>query len=168
MGTSATEQQFVPATPQEEHRWLERLAGDWNYEAEAIEPGKPPQRSTGSESVRTLGGLWYIAEGQGEMPGGGAATTIMTLGYDPATGRYVGSWVGSMMTHMWVYDGVLTADGLLELHAEGPTFDGSGNVARYKDVIEFRSDDHRLLTSHVQGSDGEWQQFMTAHYRRLK
>jgi Protein of unknown function (DUF1579) len=33
--------------------------------------------------VRSLGGLWILAEGQGEMPGCGAATTVLTLGYDP-------------------------------------------------------------------------------------
>jgi hypothetical protein len=33
-------------------------------------------------------------------------------------------------------------------------------------VIEFKSDDHRVLTSHILGDDGEWHQFMTAHYRR--
>src|SRR5688500_19643938 len=38
--------------------------------------------------------------------------------------------------------------------------------ARYRDVIEFKSDDHRLLTSHVLGDDGNWSQFMEAHYRR--
>ena len=169
MGTNTTEQQVpTQAEPQREHEWLRRLVGDWTFEAEASEPGKPPQRATGTESVRTLNGLWYVAEGQGEMPGGGPATTIMTLGYDPARERYVGTWIGSMMTHMWIYEGVIADNGTLELSSEGPSFDGSGRLGRYRDVIEFRSDDHRLLTSHVLGSDGEWQQFMTAHYGRLK
>jgi hypothetical protein len=39
---------------------------------------------------------------------------------------------------------------------------------RYQDVIELKSDDHRTLTSHMQGEDGTWQPFMTAHYRRRK
>jgi len=41
-------------------------------------------------------------------------------------------------------------------------------MARYKDVIEFKSDDHRVLTSHMLGEDEEWHGFMTAHYRRKK
>jgi hypothetical protein len=169
MSTSSTEHNPMQAEPQAEHRWLERLVGDWKFEAEAIEPGKPPQRATGSESVRTLNGLWYVAEGQGEMPGGGPATTLMTLGYDPAKGRYVGTWIGSMMTHMWVYDGVMSDDGTaLELHARGPDFENPGQLASYKDVIEFRSDDHRLLSSWTQDARGEWHRFMTAEYRRLK
>ena len=32
--------------PQKEHHWLQRLIGEWTYEAEAVmEPGKPAERS---------------------------------------------------------------------------------------------------------------------------
>jgi len=41
-----------------------------------------------------------------------------------------------------------------------------GKIAKYQDVIDFVSDDHRMLTSHVLGEDGKWHPFMTAHYRR--
>jgi hypothetical protein len=154
--------------PQKEHRWLERLLGDWTSEAEAtMEPGKPPETFRGTEHVRSLGGLWILAEGRGEMPGAGEAQTLMTLGYDPRTGRYVGTWVGSMMSHLWVYDGRLDAAGrVLTLEAEGPAMADQSRLARYRDVITFESDDQRVLTSHVLDEDGKWQQFMTAHYRR--
>src|SRR5918999_1281570 len=110
--------------------------------------------STGG--VTALGVLWILAEGQGEMPGGAAATTVLTLGYDPQQQRYVGTWIGSMMTHLWVYNGVLDAAGrVLTLTAEGPHFTAEGTMAQYKDVIEFKSEDHRVLTSHMLGDDGE-------------
>src|SRR3712207_8501500 len=53
----------------------------------------------------------FRSEGQGDMPGGGVGTTLMTLGYDPQTQRYVGTWGGSMMNYLWVYDGELDVDG---------------------------------------------------------
>jgi len=154
--------------PQKEHEWLHKLVGEWTCQAEAtMEPGKPPEKSSGTESVRSLGGLWILAEGQGEMPGCGHATMMMTLGYDPQRKRYVGTWIGSMMTHLWVYDGSLdAAERVLTLDAEGPSMAGDGTIAQYRDVIEFKSDDHRVLTSHMRGNDGTWQAFMTAHYRR--
>jgi Protein of unknown function (DUF1579) len=156
--------------PQKEHQWLQQLVGEWTYEAEAtMEPGQPPSKFEGFESVRSLGSLWILAEGHGEMPGCGTATTLLTLGYDPQKQRYVGTWIGSMMTHLWVYDGTLdAAERVLTLNAEGPSFADEGKMVQYKDVIEFTSEDHRVLTSHMLGDDGEWHGFMRANYRRMK
>lgn len=158
------------AEPQKEHQWLQELVGEWTYEVDAtMEPGKPPEKFKGTESVRSIGGLWTLAEGKGEMPGGGVATTIMTLGYDPQKKRYVGTFIGSMMTHLWVYDGALDeAERALTLQAEGPSMAAEGKMATYRDVIEFKSHDHRVLTSYVLGDDGTWHGFMTGHYRRKK
>jgi hypothetical protein len=41
-------------------------------------------------------------------------------------------------------------------------------MGKYRDVMEFTSDDHRVLSSYMLGADGAWQQFMTVHYRRKK
>ncbi len=154
--------------PQKEHEWLRQLLGEWNYESEcSMGPGQPPEKFAGSENVRSLGGLWVLCEGHGEMPDGGMAATLMTLGYDPQKKQYLGTWVGSMMTHLWVYAGSLDAEEkVLTLNTEGPTFTEEGKLAKYKDVIEVKSHDHRVLTSHMLGDDGEWRQFMTASYRR--
>jgi hypothetical protein len=161
----------MQAEPKQEHDWLQKLVGKWEYEAECrMGPGEPPSRARGAERVRSLGGLWVVGEGQGEMPGGGAATTLVTLGWDPQRQRYLGTWVGSMMTHLWLYEGALDAAGkVLTLDTEGPSFaPGGTGTARYQDVIELRSDDHRVHTSRVLGEDGEWHGFMTAHYRRKR
>jgi len=154
--------------PQKEHQWLQKLVGEWTYETEAtMEPGKPPERFKGTERVRSLGGLWILAEGQEEMPGGGVETMMMTLGYDPQQQRHVGTWIGSRMTHLWVCDGELdAAEGVLTLNSEGPGMAVEGQMAKYKDVIELKSDDHRLLTAHVLNDDGTWHHFMTTTYRR--
>jgi Protein of unknown function (DUF1579) len=134
-----------------------------------MEAGKPPQTWRGSESVRSLGDVWVLCEGRCEMPDEGMGTTLMTLGYDPEKKRCVGTFIGSMMTYLWVYDGSLDlAENALTLYAEGPSFAAEGTLAKYKDVIEVKSHDHRILTSHIQGDQGEWRAFMTATYRRKK
>lgn len=158
----------MKAEPQKEHEWLHKLVGEWTYESEcSMEPGKPPEKFSGSETVRSLGGLWILCEGRGEMPGGGTATTLMMLGYDPQKKHYVGTWAGSMMTHLWIYNGSLDADGkVLTLNAEGPNCMAEGKLAKYRDVIEVKSHDYRILTPYMLGDDGEWRALMTAHYRR--
>jgi hypothetical protein len=160
--------------PTRHHQWLQKLVGDWTFEVECpAGPDQPSTTSTGSERVRSLGGLWIVGEGEGKMPDGTAALTMLTLGYDPQKERFVGSWVGSMMTYFWIYDGELDAAArVLTLNADGPRMDAEGKtdgtMASYRDVIEFRSDDHRIHSGHLLGDDGKWTQFMTAHYRRTK
>ena len=156
--------------PQQEHHWLQKLVGEWTFETEAVMgPDKPPDKFKGSDSVRSLGGVWVICDGQGEMPGGGIGYTIMTLGYDPTKKRFLGTFIGSMMTHLWVYDGELDAAGkVLTLNAEGPSFTAEGKMAKYQDIIEIKSDDHRTLKSRMLGEDGQWHEFMEANYRRKK
>ena len=154
--------------PKQQHRWLEKLVGDWTYTSECDPgPGQPAMKVDGSERVRSVGGLWTIAEGTGGS-GDEAWTSVMTLGFDPRTGRFVGTFVASVMTHLWIYDGVLdeSAD-TLTLDAEGPAFSGEG-MAKYQDIVAFDGDDQRTLTSRMLGPDGQWHQFMQAHYRRTR
>jgi hypothetical protein len=157
------------AEPQKEHEWLQKLVGEWTMEDE---PGAEPSPSNGqwTETMRSIGGLWIVGESRGGMPGGGdPATMIITLGYDPQKQRFVGTFIGSMMTNMWVYEGTLDGN-VLTLDTEGPSMDkeNAGKIVKYQDRIELKSDDHRVLTSQLRGEDGEWKVFMTAHYRRKK
>ena len=161
----------MKAEPQKEHRWLQKFVGQWTFEVQAtMEQDTPPPKFRGTESVRSLGGLWILAEGQGEICGGGMATTVTMLGYDPRKELYVGTWIGSMMPHLWLYNGTLDADGrVLTLDTEGPCLEAAaGKMARYREVTEFKTDDHRVLTSHMLDDDGKWLSFMTANYRRKK
>jgi hypothetical protein len=164
------------AKPQKEHQWLQKLVGEWTSEMNAtVDPAQPDQNCSGTEIVRSVGGLWTMGEGTGKMPDGGPALTFMTLGFDPVKGKFVGTFIGSMMTHLWLYEGSLDAAGkVLTLDTMGPSFTSDGNMAtdgsmsKYQDIIEFVNDDHRTLSSQVLGPDGKWNRFMTAHYRRKK
>ncbi len=156
--------------PQQEHHWLQKMVGDWTCEFECdMGPDQPKSKQKATATIRSLGGLWTISEADGETPDGGKSQSIMTLGYDPAKKCFVGSFVASVMTHLWIYDGgSLDASGkVLTLNAEGPSFTGDG-MAKYHDIIEFLDDDHHTLSSEVQGADGNWTHFMTGHYYRKK
>jgi hypothetical protein len=160
----------MKADVQREHRWLQQLVGEWTYEGEcAGEPGQPSQKWRGTETVRTVGDAWVLCEGHGQMPDGDAATTLVTLGYDPQRHRFVGTFIGSMMSFLWIYEGTLdAAERALSLHAEGPSMAGDGSMAKYQDVVEITGENARTLTSYVRADGGEWRAFMTAHYRRKR
>ncbi|MDR6756047.1 hypothetical protein J2Y48_001337 [Mycoplana sp. BE70] len=148
-----------------QHHWLQRLIGDWDVSADAIDG--PPEKSTWTEHVRPLGGRWVLCEGRGLMPDGQEAETLMTLGYDPQRGHYTGTWIGSMMNYLWHYEGVLEPTGdLLTLHSEGPDFKNEGKKVPYQDIITFIDDRHRTLTALVRQNDGSWDKMMEMHYWR--
>ena len=155
--------------PQMEHQWLQQLVGQWTMESEcSMGPDQTLIKTTGKEVVRSLGGLWTIGEGEGEMPDGGICQSIMTLGFDPQSKRFVGTFIASVMTRLWPYNGTLdAANKVLTLDSEGPSFADDGTMAKYQDIIEIVSPDHRILSSQYQGPDGKWTPFMKAHYRRI-
>ncbi len=114
--------------PQNEHKWLQRLIGSWTYDGEcSMGPDLPPMKTTGTEIVEPLGELWTIGRMTGKSPEGGVSHSIMTLGYDPQQKRFVGTFVASVMSHLWIYNGTLDASGqALILDCEGPALQKRG------------------------------------------
>ena len=99
-------------------------------------PQRPPhglyvEKFSGTETVRKIGELWVVGEGRGPMPGGEEATSVLSLGYDPQKRAFVGTWFGSMMTQLWVYEGELDAGKRkLTLNTEGPNMQKEGEQAK--------------------------------------
>lgn len=153
--------------PVQQHKWLQKFLGEWTYEGSCgAMPDQPPMKYTGTEVVRAIGDLWIVGESRGEMPGGGEAKMILTVGFDPEKGRFVGSWIGSMMTHLWTYEGELDASQrVLTLNTEGK-MPGATGMSKFQDITEFKSDNERIFTARMLNGNGEWQQLMSTTYRR--
>ena len=169
--TTVVQAQEGPQMPaaQKEHQWLQQFAGEWDTEAEAtMEPGKPPMKCKGTESVRMIGGFWMTSETKGrfmDVP----VTGVMTLGYDPEKKKYVGTFICSMTNYLWTYEGSVDATGkILTLEAEGPCPSVPGKLVRFRDVTEFKSKDHKVLTSSMQAEDGKWVTYATINCWRKK
>lgn len=162
-------EEFTPAKPTAGHDWLKQLVGEWDVTSEmSMGPGMEPIRNEARESVRSIGGLWTVGELTGSIQGV-SMNALMTLGYDEDEKAYVGTWIDSMQTHLWLYEGTLDAAGkVLTLEAEGPSFDDPSKTSLYRDAIELVSADHKVLTSSVQNADGSWMAFMRADYKRRK
>lgn len=155
--------------PVKQHNWLKRLVGEWTYSGQcAVEPGGAPMTFEGTERVRSIGDLWIVGESTGTMPGGTPATMILTVGFDLALGRFVGSWIGSMASYMWVYSGFLDdAERVLTLETEGPSMKDPTKRTKYRDITEWVSDDRRLFRAMILGDDGKWEQMMSMELRRV-
>lgn len=156
------------ATP--EHLWLMQLVGEWTIESECVMgPGGEKNKTTGREVVRALGDLWVVGEMTADIPDGTQMICLLTIGYDPARGKYVGSWVGSVMTHMFTYEGERDATGnTLTLSCTGPSFEDPAKTANYQDIIEMRGPDERGFYSQIQNADGTWFRFQEGLFRRVK
>lgn len=165
----APEAMEMGTRPVPEHQWLQKLVGDWRTEAEMnMGPGQPMQKSEGTESVKSLGGLWAFSEGTATMPDGTPMTLYSALGYDVSFKEYRGCWFASMSSHLWKQTGELSADGkVMTLSCEGPHMTKDGETAHYRDVIEIIDENHRTMTSYGQGENGEWQEFMKIRYTRV-
>lgn len=155
--------------PSREHNWLLQLVGDWTFESECtMGPDEPPMKFSGKQITRSLGLLWTLGEMEHAGPEGQLYRSIITLGFDQAKQRFIGTFVSSCMTHLWPYDGQLNASrNVLTLDSEGPSFAGDGTMARYQDIVEMINKDQYLLKSQFQNPDGSWTQFMVAKYVRV-
>lgn len=169
MSTQTQEAPEMATRPVPEHQWLQQLVGEWRVETEmTMEPGQPKQQSQGSESVKSLGGLWAFSEGKATMPDGTAMDYYAALGYDVSFKEYRGCWFASVSSHLWKQVGELSADGrVMTLNCVGPNMTKEGETANYRDVIEILDADHRTLTSYGQDENGEWQEFMKARFTRV-
>jgi len=167
MSTETQEAMEMGTKPTREHQWLQKLVGEWRTESEMMMPNGESMKSQGRESVRSLGGLWSYGEGKGTMPNGDSMEYYVALGYDVTFNQYRGCMIMNVSSHLWKYEGELSADGrVMTLNCEGPNMEGEG-TAQYRDVIEIIDENHRTLTSCGQQPNGEWVLFMKAHYTRV-
>ena len=151
--------------PVAEHAWLQRFVGEWTSEAEcSCGPDTPPMLNKGTETIRQLGGFWIISEIKSDSESFPFAN-LMTLGYDPEKKKYIGSWVDTMTSYMWRYEGSVDATGTtLTLETEGPC--PMGGITKFREVMKLETPDHKLFTSSMLGPDGEWHVCVKGSARR--
>jgi hypothetical protein len=135
-GAAGAQQMPEMPQPQKEHEWLKQLVGEWDYDAEmTMEPGKAPMLTSGTEITRPVGGFWTISEATGQVMGA-PFKGVMTLGFNPADEKYVGTWVDSMQNRMWQYTGTVDQAGKkLTLDTEGPCPMQAGKILKFQETL---------------------------------
>jgi hypothetical protein len=151
--------------PDGQHRWLARLVGEWDWVGRADLGGGQALENSGTDRFRAIGEYWVVGEGA-SVDGGVPFRSVLTLGFDPVSRRFVGTWIDSTSSHLWRYDGELDPAGnKLTLTSEGPSPTDPAARATFREVIEFKSPDHRVNTGSVLGPDGRWTEFLTVEAR---
>ena len=99
-------------TPGAAHKTLAKLTGTWATKTKAwMEPDKPPTEGAGTcEQKMVLDGHYLQQKYTGEMMGS-PFTGINLLGYDNHTKKYVSTWIDSMSTGIYYFEGTASADG---------------------------------------------------------
>lgn len=108
------------AMPGEPHKLFASLAGSWTTHAkEWMEPGKPPNETTGSAEMKMLlGGRFLQQEFTGHMMGA-PFSGIGIDAYDNLRKKYVTVWMDTMGTGIFMMEGDASADGkTITLHGQ--------------------------------------------------
>jgi hypothetical protein len=168
---AATSQAQVPEMPKptKEHALLAQFAGEWNVTAETVPaPGEAAIKCEGTESAKLMGGFWLVSQAEANMMGM-PVKSLLTIGYSPASKKYTGTFVCTMDSTLWKYDGAMDEKGQkLTLETEGPSPLDATKKAKFREILELKDKDHKTFTSFMQGDDGKWQQIVTMEYRRKK
>jgi len=99
-------------TPGKPHAVLAEMTGSWHtVTLHFMTPGQPPVESRGtSEQKMLLDGRYLQQEFHGDMMGA-PFTGIGITGYDNQKQQYVSTWIDSMSTRIFYFEGTADADG---------------------------------------------------------
>ncbi|HEX5135063.1 MAG TPA: DUF1579 domain-containing protein [Thermoanaerobaculia bacterium] len=157
------------STPGAEHKKLEAFVGTWDTTAKMwMEPGAPPQESTGvAENKMALGGRYLEQNFEGTMmnqPFSGRGYT----GYDLYKKQYFGTWMDTMGTSM------MNATGTADASGKSFTFKGSmddpmsGKKMNFKEVVTLVDNDHHTFEMWMPDHAGKMFKTMEIQYTRKK
>ncbi len=155
--------------PTEHHQWLDQLVGEWRTESEwSMGDDQPAMKTTGKQITRSLGGFWTLGEMETIETEGEPMKSLITLGFDPLRGKFVGTFIASCMSFHWLYEGTLDDQRrILTLETSGPSFANDGSMSKYQDVIEWVDENTYLFWSRYQLGDGSWKRFMNGKHTRM-
>ena len=151
-----------------EHKFLKKFAGTWECASDCrMAEGQPPMKTRATSTNRMIGDFWVMNEIV-SSGGGAAVTAIQTIGFDEKKKKFHGTWIDSMVNHLWSYEGTLNDEGtILTMEAEGPNFMTGEGTAQFRDIYEFKSDNHILARSLVKGETGKWVEVVKGESKRV-
>jgi hypothetical protein len=157
------------ATPGEPHKLLASRVGSWTTKSKHwMEPDKPPMEFAGScERKMILGGRFLQEEFSGEMMGT-PFTGIGVVGYDNHNRKYVSTWMDSMSTGIYFFEGTANQDGRtisLESHFNDPT-KGPGKWRLTTRIMDENTEVAEMRMTYESGGEEKCETIYTRHTRK--
>lgn len=159
----AYQKHALPGAP---HQLLAGMAGSWNTSTKTwLEHGKPPVESAGTcEQTMILGGRYLHQEYVGDMMGT-PFTGIGVSGYDNQKQRYVSTWMDSMSTSIFFFEGTADAQGRVitqECRGEDPV----RGPMTWRSVTKVVDDNTHLFEMYGTDKGGKEEKMMEITYTR--
>jgi hypothetical protein len=158
-------QGMEPPKPGAEHKALAARAGTWDAVIEMVgEDGKVQTTKGVSEMKVACGGLWLIDDFTADMMGmkfEGHGST----GYDPAKGKYVGTWIDSWSTGVMAMEGTYDA-AKKQLTMIGTGTGPDGKPMKHRMVTTDKDANTSVFEMYGDMGDGKETKFMTITYTR--
>lgn len=155
------------AAPDEHHREMARLAGEWDASVKMwMDPAAPPMESKGRAVNRVIfGGRYIEGEFTGEMMGA-PFEGKMTWAYNKLSGKYESTWIDNMGTGI-----AFSEDGTYDAAAKAWTstismWDPMMGKMSMREVVTLVDDDTHRMEMYATAPDGGEVKAMEIVYKR--
>ncbi len=151
----------------EHHKVLANDVGTWEAEMKMWMPGSDePMVAKGMEVNKMLGDYWLVSKFSGSVAGQ-EFVGHGTIGYNPVTKKYVGTWLDSMGPFMSHMEGTYDASTkTMTMMMKGYSPDGS--ESRGKNVAVTKDENTRVFTMYMlqPGTEDKYVKQMEITYRK--
>jgi hypothetical protein len=153
--------------PTAHHLAMKAAEGTWDAVVKSYAPGQPPAESKGVEVNKIVaGGLWMQSDFTSQMMGM-AFEGHGLFGFDPATGKHVGTWVDNVSASQSLPVGICK-EGCKEVTSTFELPGPGGQAMKFREVSKQLDADHRHMAMWIQGKDGKDMLMMEISYTRRK
>ena len=131
----------IPHGPTDQHEQMMNKVGEWKVACQYFLGGETVA-AEGVELVEALGPYWTVGHFRCEMMGTEIAG-VSTSGFDPAKGKYTGTWQDSATPYFYYFEGGIDEDGRLVM--EGENYDPiTSSTATYRSIQTLGKDQRTL------------------------
>lgn len=155
------------ATPNENHKVLEQLAGNWDTSMKVWMPGKETaEESTGTSSIQTIMGGRFIQQTFAGTHMGQPFEGIGITGYDNQKKKYQSIWIDNMGTGMMT--STMNYDAAAKTFSEEGSFSCpmKGEDLNYRAVIKIIDETHYSYEMFTTDETGKESKMMEIQYTR--